>query len=109
MGRHDGRHFHGKVFARRSNRQLDHDLALVLENAWIESDCFSGKHVTNRIPPGKMNIPGRMVVARRFDKRFGIGVGVLLWVVVYAPTGPGASFSESPFFDYGFASVSVML
>ena len=45
-----------------------------------------------------MNIPGRMVVARRFDKRFGIGVGVLLWVVVYAPTGPGASFSETPLF-----------
>ena len=30
--------------------------------------------------------------------RFSIGVGVLLWVVVYAPTGPGASFSETPFF-----------
>ena len=29
---------------------------------------------------------------------FGIGVGVLLWAVVYAPTGPGASFSETPFF-----------
>jgi len=29
----------------------------------------------------------------------GIGVVcvVLLWVVVYAPTGPGASFSETPF------------
>ena len=26
------------------------------------------------------------------------GVGVLLWVVVYAPSGPGASFSETPFF-----------
>ena len=43
--------------------------------------------------------------------RFSIGVGVLLWVVVYAPTGPGASFSETPFFtpfsDYGLASVCV--
>ena len=29
-------------------------------NAWIESDCCSGKHVTNRILLGKMNIPGRM-------------------------------------------------
>ena len=27
-----------------------------------------------------------------------IGVGVMLWFVVYAPTGPGASFSEAPFF-----------
>ena len=29
--------------------------------------------------------------------RFGISVIVSLWVVVYAPTGPGASFSETPF------------
>ena len=29
--------------------------------------------------------------------RFGISVIVSLCVVVYAPTGPGASFSETPF------------
>ena len=39
------------------------------------------------------------VVVRSFEKRSGIGVGVLLWVVVYALTGPGASFSETPFFQ----------
>ena len=42
--------------------------------------------------------PWSNVVVRSFEKRSGIGVGVLLWVVVYAPTGPGASFSETPFF-----------
>ena len=26
---------------------------------------------------------------------------MLLWVVVYAPTGPGASFSETPFSRHG--------
>ena len=30
--------------------------------------------------------------------RFCIGVGEWLWFVVYAPMGPGASFSETPFF-----------
>ena len=38
------------------------------------------------------------VAVRSFDSRSGICVGVLLWVVVCAPTGPGASFSETPFF-----------
>ena len=28
----------------------------ISENAWIESVCLSGRHVTNRIPSGKMNI-----------------------------------------------------
>ena len=41
-------------------RQLDNAPASLLEYARIESDCFSGRHVTNRIPLGKMNIPGRM-------------------------------------------------
>ena len=31
--------------------------------------------------------------------RFCIGVGEWLWFVVYAPMGPGASFSETPFFQ----------
>ena len=38
------------------------------------------------------------VAVRSLDSRSGSCVGVLLWVVVYAPTGPGASFSETPFF-----------
>ena len=41
---------------------------------------------------------GSNVAVRSFDSRSGICVGVLLWVVVYAPTGPSASFSETPFF-----------
>ena len=37
--------------------------------------------------------------------RFGISVIVSLCVVVYAPTGPGASFSENHFLDLGLESV----
>ena len=40
--------------------KLDSASALVLENARIESVCFSGWHVRIRSPPGNMNIPLRM-------------------------------------------------
>ena len=40
-------------------------------------------------------------------ERFGISVIVSLCFVVYAPMGPGASFSETPFSDLGLESVCV--
>ena len=34
----------------RFHRQEKEARVFFMENAWIESDCFSGGHVTNRIP-----------------------------------------------------------
>ena len=70
----------------------------MLENAWISSDCFLWKACQEPDSSRQNEHSWLNVVVRCFEKRFGIDVGVLLWVVVYAPTGPGASFSESPFF-----------
>ena len=109
LGTHHGRHSHGKVFARRSNCQLDSASALVLENARIESACFSGWHVRIRSPPGNMNIPLRMYMSEALNNDPALVLVCCCGLLCTHLRDPVPHFRRHPFSDYGLESVCVWL
>ena len=56
----------------RFHRQEKEARVFFMENAWIESDCFSGGHVTNRIPFGKSIQDSALMEAMCSVKNWGV-------------------------------------
>ena len=79
----------------------------MLEYARIESDCFSGRHVTNRISLGKMNIPGRMQLSEALYNVPALVLVCCCGLLCTHLRDPVPHFRRHPFSDYGLESMCV--